>query len=319
MLFAAKAAFAGAVLWSAPSDALAQAKLVVAKAEADFAFMPANFALKLGIFKKHGLDVDIGQIVQAKMIQAITAGSVDIALASGASLPFAARGAPFKAVAALSGPPLLLVLVTKPDGKLKTMDQLKGATVGVSNVGSLTDWLTTQVALHQGWKPEEIKRVSIGNTPSRVAALRTGAVDAVVVDIAAALKLEEEGHGRILVRFGKVVTQFQNQLIFAADRAISDKPDAVRGFVAAWFDVMNYVRTNKPETVAFAQENLNISASVAAKVYDELVNSDFFSKDGIVDPSVLEAMRLSFIDAKRLKPEIDLRTYVTDRFLPSRK
>ena len=207
--FVATAAVAGILLAPLSSSAVAQTKLVVAKAKSDFAFMPANFALKLGIFKKHGLDVEIGQIVQAKMIQAITAGSVDIALASGASLPFAARGAPFKAVAALSGPPLLLVLVTKPDGKLKSTAQLKGATVGVSNVGSLTDWLTTQVALHNGWKPEDIKRVSIGNTPSRVAALRTGAVDAVVVDIAAALKLEEEGHGVILVRFGKVVTKFQ--------------------------------------------------------------------------------------------------------------
>ena len=93
----------------------------------------------------------------------------------------------------------------------------------------------------------------------------------------------------------------------------------MRAFVAAWFEVMDYVRSHKPETVAFASENLNISAGVATKVYDELVNSNFFSKDGAIDPAVLEAMRQSFVEARRLKPGVDLNTFVTDGFLPSRK
>jgi NitT/TauT family transport system substrate-binding protein len=300
-----------------PGVARAATRLAVAKVAADFALIMGDFGQKLGIPQRHGLDLEIVQITQAKMVQAVVAGSIDMALAGGATLAFAAKGAPLKAVAALSGAPAIIVLVVRPDGSVTALDQLRGRTVAVTNVGSLTDWAVSQIAASRGWDVADIRRVGVGDTPARVAALRTREVDAAVIDIAAALDLEERGVAKILVNFGDLIKTFQNQIIFASDAAIADKPDAVRAFVKGWFETVAYARAHKPETVAFAEEALGVRTSVAARVYDQLMGSGFFSSNGAIDPAILAVMSKSFVELKLLPTEQPLAQFVTDRFLPN--
>lgn len=298
------------------SQAAAQTKLAVAKVANDFALSIVDYGNKLGTFQKSGLAVTVSKITQAKMIQATIGGSVDIALASGATLAFAAKGAPLTGVAALSGPPSILVLVVAPKSPVRSLDQLRNRTVAVSNLGSLTDWAVSQIALHEHWPPTDIKRVSVGDTAARIAALRTGSADAAVVDIAAAFNLEERGEAKILVNFGDLIAKFQNQIVYASNALIKSNPDAVRAFVRAWFQTVAYARAHRDETVAFAQKQLGVTPVVASRVYAALMPGRFFSKDGRFDPVILKAMSQGFVEMKLLKNDTDLSQYVTDQFLP---
>jgi NitT/TauT family transport system substrate-binding protein len=310
-------ALAGA---GAPSGArAANTKLAVAKVANDFALMMVDYGNKLGSFQKSGLDVEVTQITQAKMIQAVVAGSIDMALGSGTVLAFMPKGAPLTGVAALSGPPSILVLVVRPDGPVNTMAQLRGRIVAVTNQGSLTDWAVSQIALHENWPASEISRVSVGDTMARVATLRTGAVDGAVIDIATALELEERGQAKILVNFGDLIGGFQNQIIYASDKLIHSDPDAVRGFNRGWFETLDYARSHKSETVAFAEQELGVRPEVAGRVYDKLMSGGFFSKDGKFDPATLKAMTKSFVDMALIDHEVDLSQYVTENFLPKRQ
>jgi NitT/TauT family transport system substrate-binding protein len=304
----------GAMVWVSPAAALT--KLATAKVANDFALQMVDYGNKLGVFARHGLDVEVSLITQAKMIQAMVAGSIDIALASGATLAFAPKGAPLKGVAALSGPPSILVLVVRADSPIHSMDQLRHRTVAITNTGSLTDWAVSQIAAHEHWPTSDIQRVSVGDTPARVAVLKTGSADAAVVDIAAAFKLEELKEARILVRFGDLIDQFQNQVIYASDQIIRADPDAVRAFNAAWFETLAYARTHKSETVAFSEQSLGIEPAVADRVYDALMPGSFFSKAGRFDPQILRAMSKSFVEMGLLDHEADLSQYVTEQFLP---
>src|SRR5262245_44891379 len=137
------AAIGGHVLLPAP--AAAQTRLATAKVANDFALMMSDYGDKLGLFKKHGVDLDITLITQARMVQAVVAGSIEMALASGATLAFPSKGAPLKGVAAISGPPSILVLVVRPDGAITRIDQLRNRIVAVTNLGSLTDWAVSQI------------------------------------------------------------------------------------------------------------------------------------------------------------------------------
>jgi NitT/TauT family transport system substrate-binding protein len=303
-------------LAGAPSGACANTKLAVAKVANDFALMMVDYGNKLGTFQNNGLDVEVTQITQAKMIQAVVAGSIDMALASGAALAFMPKGAPLKGVAALSGPPSILVLVVRPDGAITALDQLRGRIVAVTNQGSLTDWAVSQIALHENWAPSEITRVAVGDTMARVATLRARAVDAAVIDLATALELEERGQAKILVNFGDLVNEFQNQIIYASDKVIHDEPDAVRSFNRGWFETLDYARSHKSETVAFAEQELGVGPDIAGRVYDTLMRGGFFSRDGKFDPATLKAMSRSFVEMKLLDQEIDLSQYVTEQFLP---
>lgn len=298
------------------SNATAQTKLAVAKVANDFALMMVDYGNQLGTFKHNGLDVEVSLITQAKMIQAVIAGSIDMALASGATLAYVPKGAPLLGVAALSGPPSILVLVVRPGGPLTSMDQLRNRTVAVTNIGSLTDWAVSRIALHENWAPAEIKRISVGDTPARIATLKTGDADAAVVDIAAALDLEQRGEAKILLNFGDLITDFQNQIIYASDKLVATNPDAVRSFNRAWFATLDYARAHKSETVAFAQRSLEVTPAVASRVYDRLMPSGFFSTDGRFDAATLKAMSKSFVEMKLLDREVDLSQDVTEKFLP---
>lgn len=298
------------------SNAAARTRLAVAKVANDFALSMVDYGNKLGAFEKSGLDVEVSDITQAKMVQAVIAGSIDMALASGATLAFAAKGAPLTGVAALSGPPSILVLVVGAKSPIKSLDQLRSRTVAVSNLGSLTDWAVSQIALHENWPPADIKRVLVGDTAARIATLRTGAADAAVVDIATALNLEERSEGEILVNFGDLITKFQNQIIYASNNLSKNDPDAVRAFVRAWFQTIGYARAHRDETVAFAQKQLGVTPAVANRVDDALMPTGFFSKDGRFDPDVLKTMSQNFVEMKLLAHDVDLSQYVTNRFLP---
>jgi ABC-type nitrate/sulfonate/bicarbonate transport system substrate-binding protein len=299
-----------------PWQARANTKLAVAKVANDFALMMVDYGNKLGTFQKDGLEVEVTQITQAKMIQAVVAGSIDMALGSGAVLAFKPKGAPLTGVAALSGPPSILVLIVRPDGSITKLDQLRGRIVAITNQGSLTDWAVSQVALHEGWAPSEIPRVAVGDTAARVAALKVKNVDAAVIDIATALELEARGQAKILVNFGDLITKFQNQIIYASDTLIKANPDAVRSFNRGWFSTLDYARAHKNETMAFAEQDLGVTADVAGRVYDKLMPSGFFSSDGHFDREALKSMSESFVDMKLIDHEVDLSQFVTEQFLP---
>jgi NitT/TauT family transport system substrate-binding protein len=298
------------------SAAQADTKLAVAKVANDFALMMVDYGNKLGTFQKNGLDIEVTQITQAKMIQAVVAGSIDMALGSGAVLAFKPKGAPLTGVAALSGPPSILVLIVRADGSVAAPDQLRGRIVAVSNQGSLTDWAVSQIALHEGWPPSDIPRVAVGDTGARVAALKVKNVDAAVIDIATALELEQRGQAKILVNFGDLIPKFQNQIIYASDSLIKTNPDAVRGFNRGWFATLDYARAHRSETVAFAEQSLGVTADVAGRVYDKLMPAGFFSSDGHFDRAALKSMSEGFVDMKLVDREVDLSQYVTEQFLP---
>src|SRR3954471_10717356 len=99
-----------AVLAGTPASA--QTKLRVGKAQAQtFAFAPADVGVETGIFKKHGLDVEISAFGgDARMLQALSADALDIALGGGPALAFVVKGTPMLAVAALADAPRTIML-----------------------------------------------------------------------------------------------------------------------------------------------------------------------------------------------------------------
>ena len=153
----------------------------------------------------------------------MAANAVDIGLGSGPGLAFIAKGSPVKGIAAMAGPPLIFAMVVRADGAVKTVDDLKGRKVAISTVGSATNWLMNEVSRQHGWGFDGFTQVPIGENSARIAALKSGAVDACVVDIGSALNFVQRGDGRILMRFGDVAKNFIMHVIFATDTAIGAK------------------------------------------------------------------------------------------------
>ena len=290
-------------------------KLRVGKAVAEaFSFVPIDIGTRKGIFAREGVELQsIAFAGDAKMQQAMAADSIDIALGSGPAMAFIAKGSPIKGIAAMAGPPLLLALVVRPDGP-KTVADLKGKRISVSTVGSLTYWLVRETSRQQGWGPDGIQIATLGAPTAQYAALERKDVDGIVIDLSTALEFEKLGKGRMLMRFGDLVHDFHIHVIFATDKIIAARPQALRAFLKGWFETIAFMRKNKAETVAISSDVLGKDAAIMSRTYDELMS--MFSDNGRFDPKALAMLARSYVELKVLPHEPDSKTLYTEAFLP---
>src|SRR5262245_31072545 len=311
---AALALAAGAMILAPPAGAAEKLRVGKAVPEA-FSFVPLDIGLRKGFFAKHGLEIEsIAFAGDARMQQAMASDSLDIALGSGPAMAFIVKGSPIKGVAAMAGPPLLLAIVVRPDGP-KTAAELKGKKISVSTAGSLTYWLVCETSRRQGWGPKGIDIAPMGAMPGQIAAMKRGDIDGVITDIGNAFELEKRGEGRILVRFTDI-KDFHIHVIFAADKLIAGRPEAVRGFLQGWFETIAFMRKNKAETVAIAKEVTNKDEEITARVYDELM--PMFSDTGKFIPRAIATLAKSYVELQLLPEEPDPAKLYTEAFLPKR-
>lgn len=308
--------FAAAVLVCGGFGAQAQEKLHFGKSIGMlFHYTPIDVGLDQGIFKKHGLDVDTTSFGgDAKLQQAFTAGSIDIGVGGGPALAFLVKGTPALAVAQEAGAPLgatLTVLATSP---INRVADLKDKIVSVSTVGSQTEWMTRELSRQQGWGPDGIKLAALGEMPSQIAALKTRQIDAVTADISTAYRLEDAGDGRILVKFGDVIPNYVNSVMFTSVDLMTKHPEQLRAFLAAWFETVSFMKKNKAETVRITAAVLKIPETILGRVYDETFR--MVSDDGRFDAKGLKVLSRSFVAMNMLLEEPDLSKLYTEKFLP---
>ena len=172
----------------------------------------------------------------------------------------------------------------------------------------------SETSRRQGWGPSGIDIKPMGAMPGQLAAMKRGDLDGSIMDIGNAFDLEKKGEGRILVRFTDM-KDFHIHVIFATNKIIADKPEAVRGFLAGWFETIRYMRKNKADTVKIAMEVTAKDEDITSRSYDELMA--MFSDTGRFDAKALDLLAKSYVELKVLPVEPDPRTLYTEAFLPN--
>jgi NitT/TauT family transport system substrate-binding protein len=304
---------AGALV--AASSATAET-LRVGKAGRDaFSFVPTDIGAQTGLFKKHGIDVTISSFGgDARVQQAMTADGIDIGLGSGPGLAFVVKGSPVKGIAAMADSPLTFALVVRNDDSIKTLDDLKGKKVGVSTVGSVTGWLVGETARQKGWGYDGMELTPVGDDASRVAAVKTKSIDGAVVNLAVAFNFVQRGDGRVLLLFGDLLKDFHVHVIFATDKAIATRPEALRKFLAGWFETIAFMRKEKAKTIEIARHVMGTDEPTTARIYEAMM--PMFNDDGRFKPKALAVLSRSYVDMKTLPAEPDMRKLINESFLP---
>ena len=232
--------------------------------------LPVNLGQQLGFFKDHGIDVKIFDFNGgSKMVQALTAGSIDIALGGGTDVAFIAKGAPMLAVCE-SMPSYVNIGVAVPyDLPVHALDQLKGKRIGVSHFGSLTDWMAKRLSEHEGWGENGVQRIAIGNGAAGViAAFRTNTIDANISITSDIFNWEANKQARLLAPASSFIGNLGGSMIYASRNMIANEPTNLRRFLAAWLQTVNYVSTHKAQTIKMYREINGYSEGVMSKEYD---------------------------------------------------
>src|ERR1700749_4336212 len=137
----------------------------------------AELGQRGGIFKKHGLDLDILYTAAGpESIQAVIGGSIDVAVASGVSAAIGTfgKGAPIRIISSeMTGAPDLYWYVPV-DSPIHSIQDLNGKTIAFSAVGSSShaSVLALIAQYHLTAKPQPT-----GNIAATITQTMTGQVD----------------------------------------------------------------------------------------------------------------------------------------------
>ncbi len=300
------AAFAGALLLAAacspqPAGTSAPAapnaaptagqatKMVVSYSNLIADNLPEWLAKESGIFQRHNLDVDLQNVASTTGVPAILAGEIQIGQLGGSEVLSAAAGGADLVVVANLAAVYPFVFVVAPE--IKTVDDLRGKKIGVSNIGSSSDIATRVLLKKIGLDAEkDVSIVAVGSLQNRMAALFSGAIQGGVAQPPDQLALEDKGF-HVLFDLADLKLPAANTSVAAKRTWVAENKDVVQGYVDSLV-----------EAIALAKKDRNAALPVLKKYLksddDRAINAtyDFFVKE--VSPSQPFSKPEQFADAQ---------------------
>jgi ABC-type nitrate/sulfonate/bicarbonate transport system substrate-binding protein len=125
---------------------------------------------------------------------------------------------------------------------------------------------------------------------------------------------EEKKEGRLLIPVSNYVGNIAAGTIYATQHLIATDPDALRGFLAAWLETIDFIAGHKTETVKIESEVTGYPENVMAKEYD--ITKNMFSRDCKFDAASIANLKRAFIDQKLVESPPDMSKLYTEAFLP---
>jgi ABC-type nitrate/sulfonate/bicarbonate transport system substrate-binding protein len=259
----------------------------------------AELGRRAGIFKKHGLDLEI-LYTQAgpESIQALIAGSVDIATASGVSAAFGtfAKGAPIRIIGSeVIGSPDLYWYVPA-NSAVRKVEDFNDKTVAYSLTGSSSH--AGLLALIAHYKLTA-KPTSTGNITATLTQTMTSQVDVGFSALPFFLDKVDEGQIRIIATGNDVpsLKTRTGRVNITNVPTLQNRRDALVRFNRAYKETIDWLYAD-PAAIKIFSEYSGLPEKVARRV-PELFPKDTLVPDRVVgvDQIIAEAVATKFLPA----------------------
>ena len=293
-------------LWSAEASAQDTIKLAVGQ-RGNWDTSVSEVGQRAGIFKKHGLVLDIVYTQGAgETQQAVISGSVDLGIAAGVMgvLSAYAKGAPVRVIAAETTGASDLYWYVKADSPIKTLKDTDGKTLAYSTNGSSTHGVVTAFIRQYDLKA---KPTAMGGPAANLTAVMSGQVD--VGWAAPPFGLDQLDKGDIRrIATGNDAAVFKGQTVrlnIANANYLAAKKDVVARYIKAYRETVAYMYKD-PEGLKTYAEWLNISLEKAKRTRDEFFPPPAIEPDTIVglDTIVKDAVALKFTTSELTKEQL---------------
>jgi NitT/TauT family transport system substrate-binding protein len=249
-----------------------------------------------GIFKKHGLELDIFYTAGAgETQQAVISGSADIGTGVGTFNTFGAfiKGAPVRVIAATHTGANDLTWYVRADSPIKDRKDLAGKSVAYSTAGSST------FAALQGFQRVfgvTFKPVATGGPPATLTQVMTGQIDVGWTSPPFALDLMRDGKIRQIMRASDV-PELRNQtarFMTANAPALEARRAVFVRYLAAYREVVDWMYADPAAVKAFA-DWAHVPEAIA-----KLAPEDYYPKNNVL-PDRIEGLDLAMADAVAFK------------------
>jgi NitT/TauT family transport system substrate-binding protein len=292
--------------------------------------LPATLAARLGHYQDEGLDVRLKHFqAGSKALHALLAGEADVVQGLYEhTIHLAARGQSLTSfVTLVRSPGGVLAVSPKARRPITRVEDLKGATVGVSAPGSGTHFFANHILVRHGLSPNDVAIQAIGSASTAVAAMEAGQVDAAVLLEPTVSHLEQRvGPLRLLVDtrtrqgaeelFGG--NAYPGMVLYARSGWIDGHKETARKLARAMIRTLHWIHEHSAEEIAAKMPpefqgddpSIYVRAIAAAK--------STFALDGRMSPQEAEAaQRLLALSIPEVhKADIDVAKTYTNNLLP---
>lgn len=302
---------------SSPARAAEDINVLLALPTNTLTFTSAFIAEDGGFFKKHGLKVEQRLLAGVASNNAVINGSADFLLGSIATmLNGAAMGQPMLMIANMVDKPMVEIVIRKDiaekagikaDSPLaERLKLLKGKTIAVQGIGSMTHSLPRLAARRGGFDPEGDIRVTPMDPASMLAALANKQIDGYSTSLPFTTEAVVKGEGIILVS-GPTgdMPEYQplgyTTLGGRPDKCTKEREKCAR-MVAAFADTAKFMKEKPAETYALVQKRfpkmdpkvLEAAWKVAAAAH----TADVAIKENTLDNSQKWTLDAGLLDPK---------------------
>jgi NitT/TauT family transport system substrate-binding protein len=298
---------------TAAESAEAPQKLRVAYAAITAAFSIPWIAKEAGIFQRHGLDVELVYIAAgSRAVQTLVGGSIDVAAIGGPAGVDARLAGADTVYVAIPVNRVIMFTVTAP--QIQRLEELRGKSIGVTRIGTVTDYFTRLYLRQNGLVPDRDVMVrQTGGLPETVAALKAGQVHAGTFGFPAVLHAKAAGF-RVLVDYNAQGFRYPLSGVVVTQKLLRSDESLIRRFLAAHIEAVHRFKTDANFTMnvigKYTQTNDRTMLEDTYRVYSEA-----FERVPYPDP---EDLKLGIVQVSETNPRargVDPRDFVDGRLL----
>jgi len=288
---------AAAVLCAAASDVWAQETLKVAVGQRTlWDTSVSELGQRGGIFKKHGLALDILYTQgSGETQQAVIAGSVDIGVGVGVMgvLSAYSKGAPVRIIGTEVNGAGDLFWYVKGASPIRSLKEVgEGKTIAYSTNGSSTHGIVTAFIKQYDLKA---KPIATGGPPATLTQVMSDQIDVGWSAPPIGLDLLDQGRIRLLGTGNDTLFKDQTvRLLIATLPTLQSRKAAVDKYIQAYRDTVDWMYAD-PAALKIYAEFAGISEAMAKRIRDQ-----FFPKDAI-EPDTIKGFDVIVKDAVALK------------------
>jgi NitT/TauT family transport system substrate-binding protein len=264
---------------------------------------------RAGIFKRHGLDLDLLFTQGAgETQQATISGSVDIGIGGGMMGVLGAfeKGAPIRVIGTEvnSAGDYWYVAANSP---IKTIRDADGATMAYSTNGSSTHAIVLAIIKEHGLG--RAKPVATGGPPPTFTQVMSGQIDVGWATPPFGIEALEQGKIRIIARGNDIpeIRAQTNRLLITSAPVLERRKAAIERYMDAYRETVAYMYSD-PMALKYYAEIAAVPESLARRVRDEFFTKDMLMPDKIIGMDLImpAAVTLKYLAAPI--PEEKLKT-----------
>lgn len=286
---------------------------------------PLFIAMDKGFFAEEGIEIEPQWFDAAHPIAVSTASSkVDVgATGITASLyNMAANGQKLGIVADKGreqkgySSSALLVTSDNYNAGVKSLKDLKGKRIGITQKGSTFHYMLSRMLETQGMSLNDVEIVPLSKLSAVMAALESKQIDGCILNEPNITKAQKAGYGKLVVQVGDVIP-YQTSAIFYSPDFMKNKDAAVR-FMRAYNKACNYYYEAAVEKkdAKKLEEVVNIVAKyVKAPAEDIKAGLPYIDKDGKLLVSDIATQIKWYTDNKMISGTLDAKDVANTSFL----